>query len=566
MMNLTGKRAVIYGRFSSDMQREESLEAQERACRKFAKDNGIKIVDVYFDRAKTGKSAKRDELQKMLEDSEHGGFDLLLVDKVDRFARNRREASNIRYDLKCKGVLVISIKQLYDPSKPEGVLMESVYDGLAEYYSLNLAQETEKGRKENAYKCKHVGGIPPLGYDVDRETKKLVINPREAQAVRIIFDMYLDGHSYGEIVRALNLNGYRTKLHKFKDKKTEEERVIGGKEFVTNSLHDILKNEKYAGVYTYGISNPADIEGKRSGRRDEGDEGIIRVPGGCPEIISRENFDAVQKRLKSRGHKRKPGSYRAKCEYLLSGKISCGCCNHAYVGNCRPARADHPEYISYRCNNRTKRPRCSGWEIRAELLESIVLGELASVVFNDDMIPELKAGYSRYVAEQNREVFDAIKAVKKQLSEMKSEMDNIVAVVAKTASDALVEALNQKDASKKSLEHRLKELKAQCTVKNISEDEIAQSFKQAREMLKSGKLSTVRALIERYVRQVTINGEYIEIELSLTVNTRVVNYSGVHTNLDKKKTPHIAVLFFPQPLWLAVLGGEGGTRIIVSVF
>jgi len=245
---------------------------------------------------------------------------------------------------------------------------------------------------------------------------------------------------------------------------------------------------------------------------------------------------------------------------LLSGKIVCGCCDFAYVGNARPARADHPEYLSYHCNNRTKRPRCSDWEIRQEFLESIVLTELANVVFNDDIISELKDGYSRYIAEQNKEAFDAIKSVKKQISEVQGEMDNIICVVAKTASDALVGALNQKDAHKKDLERRLKELQKQCEAKEISEEEIMRSFRQAREMLKSGELSTVRSLIERYVKKITISGEDVEIEFNLTVNTRVVTYSGVHKTPDKRKTPHSAVLFFPQPFRLAVLGGEGGVK------
>jgi len=218
MMNLTGKRAVIYGRFSSDMQREESLEAQERACRKFAEDNGIEVVDKYYDRAKSGRDAGREHFRRMIEDSADGGFDLLLVDKVDRFARNRREATNIRYDLRRNNVIVISVKQPYDPDKPEGVIMESIYDGMAEYYSRNLAQEVEKGKRENAYKGRHIGGKPPLGYDIDRDTKKLVVNPREAQAVRMIFAMYLDGHSYAEIADRLNLDGYRTKLYKYRNK------------------------------------------------------------------------------------------------------------------------------------------------------------------------------------------------------------------------------------------------------------------------------------------------------------------------------------------------------------
>ena len=545
--NLKGLRAVIYGRFSSDMQREESLEAQERDCRKFAHDNGVVIVGEYYDRAKSGTSADREQFQKLIADSVHGGFDLVLIHKIDRFARNRKDSINARTALKRNGVTVISVSQPYDSDRPEGIMMESLLEAMAEYYSRNLALEVEKGKRENALKGLHIGGVPPLGYDVDPQTKRLIINPYEAEAVKLIFSMYLDGLSYGEIVKKLNHSGYKTKQ---------------GGEFVTNSLHNVLRNPKYMGLYTYSRSEPKDVDNKRNGHRYKADEDIIKVEGGCPAIVSRDDFEQVQKRMESR--KRKPASYRAKRDYLLTGKVCCAQCGTPYIGNCRPARKDHPEYLSYRCNNRTKRPRCSGWEIRKELLESMVLCELANIVFNDSMIPKLKDGYSQYVAEQNQEAHATIKAIQKQIADLQKQMDNIIAVIAQTASNALVEKLNQLDVQKKEYENCLQEVQEQCKAKEFSEEELARSFKQAREMLKSGELSTVRALIERYVNRITINGEDIEIEFNLNVNSRVVTYPAVHS---KKKAPQIsAVLLFHQPFWLAMRGGELHQSLIIHHF
>jgi len=302
--NLKGLRAVIYGRFSSDMQREESLEAQERDCRKFAHDNGVVIVGEYYDRAKSGTSADREQFQKLIADSVYGGFDLVLIHKIDRFARNRSDSINARTALRRNGVSIVSVTQPYDSDKPEGIMMESLLEAMAEYYSRNLAQETEKGKRENALKAKHVGGIPPLGFDVDPHTQKLVINCFEAEAVKLIFSRYLDGFSYGEIVKELNRSGYKTKR---------------GDEFVTNSLHNILRNPKYTGVYTYSRSASKDVDNKRNGHRHKADEDIIKVEDGCPAIVSKEDFEVVQKRMQSR--KRKPASYRAKREYLLTGKL-----------------------------------------------------------------------------------------------------------------------------------------------------------------------------------------------------------------------------------------------------
>jgi len=546
--SLRGLKAVIYGRFSSDMQREESLEAQERDCRKFAYDHGIIIVGEYYDRAKSGTSADREQFQKLIADSSNDGFDLVLIHKIDRFARNRKDSINARTALKRNGVTVVSVTQPYDSDKPEGLMMESLLEAMAEYYSRNLALEVEKGKRENALKGLHIGGVPPLGYDVNPQTKRLIINPYEAEAVKLIFGMYLDGFSYGEIVKKLSHSGYKTKQ---------------GGEFVTNSLHNVLRNPKYTGLYTYSRSEPKNVDNKRNGHRYKADEDVIKVEGGCPAIVSRDDFEQVQKRMESR--KRKPASYRAKRDYLLTGRVFCGQCGTPYVGNCRPAKKDHPEYLSYRCNNRTKRPRCSGWEIRKELLEGIVLCELANVVFDAAMIPKLKDGYNQYVADQNHEALATQKAIQKQIADVQKKMDNIISVIAQTASDALVEKLNQLDIQKKEYGCRLREIQDQCKTKEISEEELARSFKQAREMLKSGELSTVRALIERYVNKITINGDNIEIQFNLNVTSRVVDYPALH---NKKKTPQTvredfsAVYLLHQPFWLAMRGGEGGTRTL----
>lgn len=113
---------------------------------------------------------------------------------------------------------------------PESVIMESVLEGMAEYYSKNLAREVMKGLKENAIQGKHTGGTPPLGYDVDKDTRLLVINPREAAAVKLIFSLYLNGSTYGEIGDVLNQHGLTTKA---------------GKQFGNNSLQHFEEPKIY---------------------------------------------------------------------------------------------------------------------------------------------------------------------------------------------------------------------------------------------------------------------------------------------------------------------------------
>jgi site-specific DNA recombinase len=539
--------AVIYARFSSDMQREESIEAQIRACWEWAARNNIEIVGEYIDRAKSATSDQRPEFQRMIQDAANGTFSAVIVHKLDRFSRNRYDSAHYKHQLKRHGITLRSVVENLDGS-PESVIMESVLEGMAEYYSLNLAREVEKGKRENALKGKYVGGRPPLGYDVDRETMTLVVNPHEAQAVKIIFSMYLDSATYSEIINVLGDRGFVTKW---------------GEPFGNNSLHSILKNPKYTGVYTYSRSASKDIDGKRNGHAYKPDDEIIKVEGAVPALISQEDFAQVQERMKFR--KQKAGKHKAKRLYLLSGKVYCGTCETAYIGNCRPTRSDHPEYISYRCNNRAKRPRCSGWEIRSRTIESIVLGELSTIVFDDAMIPTLVEGYRQYLMEQNKNALAVQEELSRRILAIQKDMDSIMSVIIQTSSDALVGKLNSLDAQKQELIRKLHKAQADNNIVGPSEDELGHSFKLARKMLQSGQLPTVQALVERYVHKVIVSGENIEIQFNLNISSRVVSYPAdpLVTPMEKK-IPHpsrqetIGVFTFAPTQRLAAYGGEGG--------
>ena len=163
-------RAAFYGRFSSNNQREESIDAQLRAAEEFAKKNNYEIVRTYADKAKSGTSDKRPEFLQMIKDAEKGIFDTLIVHKLDRFSRNKYDSALYKRKLKQYGIKLVSVTEQLDDS-PESVILESVIEGMAEYYSKNLARETMKGLKENAYKCKHTGGLAPLGYDVNSDKR-----------------------------------------------------------------------------------------------------------------------------------------------------------------------------------------------------------------------------------------------------------------------------------------------------------------------------------------------------------------------------------------------------------
>ena len=200
----------------------------------FCRQQHWQVVATYTDEARSATTDNRPQFQKMIADSSKGMFDIVLVHKLDRFSRDRYDSAIYKKRLKKNNVQLCSVLERIDDS-PESIMMESVLEGMAEYYSRNLGREVMKGMKETALQCKHTGGCPPLGYDVG-EDRKLIINKHEAEAVKIIFEMYAEGHGYGAIIACLNEHGYTTKR---------------GHIFGKNSLYEILSNEKYTGVFVF---------------------------------------------------------------------------------------------------------------------------------------------------------------------------------------------------------------------------------------------------------------------------------------------------------------------------
>ena len=161
-------RGVIYARYSSENQREESIEGQLRENMAYAKKNGIEIVGTYIDRAVSAKTDKRDEFQRMIKDSSKKGFDVVIVWKLDRFSRNRYDSAKYKMLLKKNDVRVVSATESISEGA-EGIILESVLEGMAEYYSADLAEKVSRGMTENALKCRFNGGTIPFGYMIDDE-------------------------------------------------------------------------------------------------------------------------------------------------------------------------------------------------------------------------------------------------------------------------------------------------------------------------------------------------------------------------------------------------------------
>lgn len=493
----TPLRAAAYARFSSEMQRDESIDAQLRAIREYAKKNGAIVVQEYIDRAHTATTDQRPAFQQMITDAKRGAFNWVIVHKLDRFSRNRYDSVFYRRELKIFGVELRSVLENLDGS-PESVLLESLLEGINEFYSRNLAREVQKGKKENALQAKHVGGIPPLGYVVNPQTMLLELDLFEAQAVKLIFQLYLEGAGYTEIIDTLNRKGYRTKR---------------GNPFGKNSIYEVLRNEKYCGNYIYNKSAAKDARGKMNRHSFKDTAEIIRVPNAIPAIVTQEEFERVQEKMNKR--RRHSARFKARQIYILSGKVTCGVCGSAYAGNFRKARPDHPAYSSYRCTRRNGAASCSNKEICSETLDRTVLDTLSNHLFDESLLPELYRRYVDFAAEKNAEADNQLPALRKQLETVQRGINNIVGVITQTGSTALSDQLRSLEQQKAGLEIQIKEhldiQKSRC----LDYETMCAAFSEAKQLLKQGNLNCVRKVIEQHIDGVRLFPERIEIILKM---------------------------------------------------
>jgi Site-specific recombinases, DNA invertase Pin homologs len=487
-------KAAAYVRYSSDNQREESIDAQIRAINEYAEREHHTIVKIYADEARSATTDNRPEFQHMMADAPTGLFECVIVHKLDRFSRDRYDSAYYKRLLKKNNIRLLSVLENLNDS-PESIILESVLEGMAEYYSRNLAREVMKGMKETAYQCKHAGGTPPLGYDVASD-KSYVINETEAESVRMIFSMYSEGHGYGEIIDALNGRGFRTKLNK---------------PFGKNSLHEILKNEKYAGVYVFNKTERK-IAGARNGHKYKAEDEVIRVKGGIPAIVSEAMWTVVQNRM---SHNLKGNAAnRAKTVYILSGRIFCGSCKGAMVGKQGRTGRNKMLYAYYECSTRKRTKQCDMKPINKDVIESMVIDCLYENLFSPDVIDKVTEKFHSLIAAQLNEIPDFIKATKNQLAGIDRELAHIVNAVTKGLySDELKEKNDSLQKQKAVLKISLEEADFERTNYFFSKKQI-HGFLAKYSRIKDMTLLEKKKAVEIFVDRVVVYNDDVYIRLS----------------------------------------------------
>jgi site-specific DNA recombinase len=493
--------AALYVRFSSNNQRDESIEAQIRAAEEYAKRNNLQIVKIYCDKALSGTTDRRPEFLQMIEDSGKGLFSVVIVHKLDRFSRDKYDSAHYKRILKKNRVRLISVLEHLDDS-PESAMLESVLEGMNQYYSKNLAREVMKGMKENAYQCKHTGGLPPIGYAVDPETKKYIINEKEKGIVQIVFSMYLNGYGYDQILQVLGEKGYKGRT---------------GRPIGKNTILEMLKNEKYTGTYVFNLTDGKDAFGQRNSNRKKPDDEVIRIEGGMPAIISKEDFQKVQ--VKVDANRRAPAAYKAKEMYLLSGLTVCGEClknlgqKFSMMGNVKHSGRSKLKYVTYRCGNRDRTKECCNKELRREYIEDYVIHELERRVFNEESISLLVKQLNEHQLKAMQQSDAEANILKTRLADVDRQITHIVSAVSKGFTQpTFLQKMTELEEDKARLEVQFVELQASCEQpSHVSEDTLRELFASFREYVTAKNIPEIKRFISSYVEKVIIYNEHVDV-------------------------------------------------------
>ncbi len=470
--------AVVYARYSCDRQNEQSIDGQLRVCQDYAERNGIKIVKTYIDKAMTGTNDNREAFQRMLKDSDKKEWQYVLIYKLDRFSRNKYEMAIHRKHLKDNGVKILSAMENI-PDTPEGTLLESLLEGINQYYSEELSQKTKRGMNETRLKGNFIGGIPNYGYSLQpvmglingkqvQTATKVIINKEESAIVHEIFSEYIRGEKIIDIAKNLNARGLRNR----------------GQPFLRTTLYNILRQEKYSGIY--------------------------RVNGNAydkiyPPIITAEMYQSVKTKLDANKHGKHT---RNNTPYLLKGKMFCGCCGkrmNSGAGTSKSGKS-HRYYVCPR------RESCEQKRsLRKDVLEQAIITALDKLLRNQKNFQAIiDIAIERYNNKAN-DVTD-LKAAEKELSKTERSLSNLLAAIeAGMLTETTRERLTELELTKKELKELIAIEKSK-EIKLITANDIRQFVNYALSQ-------PTQVMIELLVQKIIVVNDIINLYLRCAKDT-----------------------------------------------
>ena len=464
------KKAVIYARYSAGSgQTDQSIEGQVRECKKYLKQNKLQLVDVYADRHITGRTDRRPEFLRMIEDAKSGTFDVVVVYTTDRFSRSKYDSVVYKKKLKDAGVEIRYAAENI-PEGPEGVLLESLMEGWAQYYSEELSRKIQRGMHDSALKCRVTGSTCPIGYRVSAD-RTYEIDPDVAPHVRRAFQLFLDGESFTGIGRYLAEHDVKTGK---------------GNPFNCTAIRRMLTSRQYIGEYHWSD---------------------VTIEGGMPAIVSEDVFHMVQNKIK----KEHP-SHSKSAEYYLSGKLFCGLCGSNYKGISGTSKTG-AKHLYYKCTGSD----CDAPNIPARRFESFIADEVAAFVRDPEMLDAVTDKI--YAIWEDRQQNGRVDEpdLEKKLAKIEKRIDTVMVNLEKRPrSDALLSKLD-------ALEEERDVVRDQIAIQRCKSESLPFSREAFREGLSAflegfdfdDADRMVQRILDAFVRKVVKTNKKILVELNL---------------------------------------------------
>lgn len=458
---------VIYARYSSHNQKEESIEQQVEECMAFAVSNDIKIIQVYADKALSGRTDKRPQFQRLMRDAEKKQFAVVIAYKSNRIARDMLNALKYEDRLSRFGIETLYAKEEFGNTAAGRFALRTMMN-VNQFYSENMAEDIRRGMRDNAENCK-VNGALPLGY-VKGPDGRYAIEPAEAAIVQEIYSQVLSGIPFVDIANDLNGRGIKTKQGNLWNK---------------NSFHRMLSNDAYIGVYRHS--------------------GVVN-PNGIPPILEKEVFYAMQRYMETKKNPR--GRHRENNDYLLTGKLFCGHCGTPMVGIAGTSRTGAMHYY-YTCNKRRADNSCKKKNVRKDYIEQIVADLTMQFILQDDVVDWI-ASCGMELMESNAET--KLSELEAELAENKKATKNIMTAIEQGIFTATTrERLLELEANIADLERDIAIAKAASADSKVTKEHIIWQI----QMLKNGDSKSKefqKHLVKTFVKAVYLWDDKIEIQ------------------------------------------------------
>lgn len=486
---------VAYCRYSSENQRDGySIEAQTRAITEWAKAAGHTIKRFYVDEARSATNDDRAEFQRMVADAASGTFQAVVVHKLDRFARDRYDSAVYKHKLKQFGVRVISVLEPLDDS-PEAVMMEAVLEGMAEYFSKNLAREVSKGKKETALKAQHNGGSIPYGFTIDKDRHYIPIE-EEAAVVREIFKRVDGGSTLVDVTRWAVAQGYRTRRNTA---------------FNLSFIRSMLRSPIYIGTYSYGR------------RSTSGREPIV-FENCIPAIVEPALFYRVNDMLSKRA--RGPKQRQKEEDYLLTGYLYCGICGAHLFGFKSKQKYKDKEYVAYwyRCSHRSSHrmepgtERCKLKGVHKEEIETFVIESIKAKLFGEDSINWIVAELGKRIkARATAPTAAQLSAYQEELKKLSGQRERLLDLYLSGGLDKELYA-KKSDELYSRIEFLTQEV-AKLSVPSIevSAERIRSALKAFNDSANADSVEYKKRLLSTFVDSVVLSNEEVIINYKVTI-------------------------------------------------